>query len=106
GVSGAGSPTRGPGGGRPKTRAGERRIAGPEPRRVAGARPGSADDLAALLLALGLGHRDDALALARVLAGAAVARAGAGAVALALVDADTLDLVRSRLVLPHGLGGA
>src|SRR5262249_58429265 len=68
---------------------------------------GSADDLAALLLALGLGHLEHALALARVLAGAAVApRVSAPALALALVDADALHVVTARLVLGAGLDGA
>src|SRR5262249_34083710 len=62
----------------------------------------SANNLAALLLALRLGHRDDALALARVLPGAAVAGPRTGALALARVDAETLH-VTARLLLGAGL---
>src|SRR6516165_5486724 len=63
----------------------------------------SADDLAVLLLALGLRHDDHSLALAGVLAGAAATSTGARALALALVDAGALHLVGARLVLGTGL---
>src|SRR5262245_10352953 len=69
------------------------------PRRAAGAHLISADDLAVLLLALGLRHDDHSLSLAGVLAGAAATGAGARALALALVDAGALHLVAARLVL-------
>src|SRR5215469_410400 len=62
----------------------------------------SADHLAALLLALRLGHRDDPLALTRVLSGAAVAGPRTGALALARVDAETLHLT-ARFLLGAGL---
>src|SRR5262245_14306033 len=69
--------------------------------------PASADDLAALLLALRLGHHDHALALARVLSGAAAASTGARTLALALVDAGALDLVALLLLGArlHGTAG-
>src|SRR4030095_17154033 len=78
----------------------------PWPRPAVGANPHSADDLAALLLALGLRHHGDTLALARVLAGAAVPGPGASAVPLALVDTGTLHLVATGLLLGTGLDGA
>src|SRR5262249_43919307 len=63
----------------------------------------SAEDLPALLLALCLGHRDDALALAGVLTRTAIAGAGARAVPLALVDPGALHVVAAALVLGPGL---
>src|SRR5262245_23383509 len=88
-VPGAPACGRGPGGGR---------VSGRGPR-------SSADDLTALLLALGLGHRHDALALAGVLPGAAVAGAGTRAVSLALVDPGALHLVAPGLLLGARLDG-
>ncbi|MBK7859593.1 MAG: hypothetical protein IPJ65_13445 [Archangiaceae bacterium] len=57
------------------------------------------DDGAALGLAIRLGHRGDALALALVLTGARVAGARTGALALTLVDASALHVAGSGLVV-------
>src|SRR5205823_2997783 len=64
------------------------------------------DDLAALLLALGLARLDPALALAGVLPGARVGRAGACGLAFARVDARAVNGVPACLLGGAGDDGA